>query len=122
MVLVICLQSNLIHLFYITGGGLKTSKPSNKLLPPGGGGGYDVSYYGQSYFINLDRRVTANFINIAGQINITASSKLEVADVNGDGKSDLMVFQSRQFKGVLFRPKQCIGIIHYKNRCKYFIK
>lgn len=84
--------------FYITGGGLKTSKPSNKLLPPGGGGGYDVSYYGQSYFINLDRRVTANFINIAGQINITASSKLEVADVNGDGKSDLMVFNPGSLK------------------------
>lgn len=49
---------------------------------------------GRSYFVNLDRRLTENFVNNAGTISITNGSKFIVADVNGDGKSDLMVFDS----------------------------
>lgn len=55
--------------------------------------GYDINYSGQSYFVNLDRRLTLNYVVESGGVNINASSKLEVADVNGDGKSDLIVFE-----------------------------
>lgn len=85
--------------FYISGGqGSKAANGSNLIFPPGGGGGYYVDYVGQSYFINLDRRLTSNYITIAGQINVSVSAKIEVADVNGDGKSDIMVFDSGSLK------------------------
>ncbi|MEP6803234.1 MAG: polymorphic toxin type 23 domain-containing protein [Flavobacterium sp.] len=47
---------------------------------------------GKTYFVNLDKRVSANFVNQAGFIAITEESKIIVADFNGDGKSDLYVF------------------------------
>ena len=49
---------------------------------------------GTAYFINLDRRITSNFVNIAGSVNATAYSRFIVGDVNSDGKSDIMVFDS----------------------------
>lgn len=48
---------------------------------------------GKTYFVNLDRRLTEGFVNASGQITTTSNSKFVVADVNGDGKSDLMVFE-----------------------------
>lgn len=53
---------------------------------------------GKTYFVNLDRRLTSNFVNSSGQITTTTTSKFEVADVNGDGKSDLMVFDAGSVK------------------------
>jgi len=53
---------------------------------------------GKTYFVNLDRRLTTNFVNAAGQIITTNESKFVVADVDGDGKSDLMVFDSGMVK------------------------
>ncbi|MFH7015999.1 FG-GAP-like repeat-containing protein [Flavobacterium sp. FlaQc-47] len=47
---------------------------------------------GKTYFVNLDKRVSANFVNQAGYIAITEESKIIVADFNGDGKLDLYVF------------------------------
>lgn len=49
---------------------------------------------GKTYFVNLDRRLTDNFVNNSGSISTTNNSKFLVADVNGDGKSDLLVFDS----------------------------
>tara|TARA_R110000868_G_scaffold111773_1_gene301513 strand:+ start:10167 stop:16553 length:6387 start_codon:yes stop_codon:yes gene_type:complete len=49
---------------------------------------------GNSYFVNLDRRLTANFVNHAGYIASSANSKFIVADFNGDGKSDIYVFDT----------------------------
>ncbi|PKQ45187.1 RHS repeat-associated core domain-containing protein [Confluentibacter flavum] len=48
------------------------------------------------YFVDLKRDNTANFLTYSGELSavITASSKVEVADVNGDGKSDFMVFEN----------------------------
>ncbi|WP_083195907.1 FG-GAP-like repeat-containing protein [Flavobacterium piscis] len=49
---------------------------------------------GRSYFVNLDRRVTTDFVNQAGILSTTNSSKFLVADFNGDGKSDIYVFDT----------------------------
>ncbi len=49
---------------------------------------------GSTYFVNLDRRLTSNYVNASGHVQITLGSKLEVADVNGDGKSDVLMFDS----------------------------
>lgn len=56
------------------------------------------TYYGATYFINLDRRITSNFVNTAGYINALSTSKLLIADFNGDGKSDIYVFDSGKVK------------------------
>lgn len=47
---------------------------------------------GKTYFVNLDGRLTTNFVNESGFLNITDNSKFFVADFNGDGKSDIYVF------------------------------
>ncbi|TCN53076.1 hypothetical protein D0809_20975 [Flavobacterium circumlabens] len=52
------------------------------------------TYFGNSYFINLDRRITSNFANIAGNLNVFPTSKVYVADFNGDGKSDIYIFDA----------------------------
>jgi RHS repeat-associated protein len=49
---------------------------------------------GSSYFVNLDRRLTANFVNQAGYIASSSTSQFKVADFNGDGKSDIFVFDT----------------------------
>jgi RHS repeat-associated protein len=53
---------------------------------------------GQSYFVNLDRRLTADFVNHAGFITSNSNSKFIVADFNGDGKSDVYVFDTGFFR------------------------
>lgn len=47
---------------------------------------------GNTYFVNLDRRLTSNFVVNSGSISISNNSKFLTADFNGDGKSDLFVF------------------------------
>lgn len=47
---------------------------------------------GVTYFVNLDRRITSNYVTISGTVDVTLNSKFEVADVNGDGKSDILIF------------------------------
>lgn len=51
---------------------------------------------GKSYFIELDRRKTTNFVKLSGTLSITTNSKFYIADFNGDGKSDLFVFDSKK--------------------------
>ena len=48
------------------------------------------------YFVDLKRDNTANYLIYSGELSaeMTAASKVEVADVNGDGKSDFMVFEN----------------------------
>ncbi|OXA91694.1 hypothetical protein B0A66_11175 [Flavobacterium hercynium] len=46
---------------------------------------------GDTYFMNLDRRLTSKHTNHAGSLNVSETSKLLVADFNGDGKSDIFV-------------------------------
>lgn len=46
---------------------------------------------GIGYFLDLDRRITTNYINGAGTITVANASKFYVADANGDGKSDIYV-------------------------------
>ena len=72
-------------------------KPVNISYFTGGCSGYNTTYStlgGTSYFLNLDRRITTDFLSIAGNLQVTSNSKFTVADVNGDGKSDIMVFDS----------------------------
>ncbi|MDA6071857.1 FG-GAP-like repeat-containing protein [Flavobacterium sp. AC] len=56
---------------------------------------YEYTYHGgQLFFINLDKRLTTNYTNTAGNLYLSFSSKIFVADFNGDGKSDIYVFDS----------------------------
>ncbi len=46
------------------------------------------------HLINLDRRVTSNFASSTGNLSVAlqSSHKLSTADVNGDGKTDILQF------------------------------
>lgn len=57
-------------------------------------GGSTSSQAGISYFLDLDRRVTTNYINGSGTLAVTNGSKFYVADANGDGKSDIYVISA----------------------------
>ncbi len=48
------------------------------------------------YYVDLKRENTTNFLTYSGEIlnTISSSTKIEVADVNGDGKSDIMIFEN----------------------------
>lgn len=47
-----------------------------------------------THFVNLDRRLTNNYVNPSGSIPNTENTKFFVSDFNGDGKSDILVFDS----------------------------
>jgi RHS repeat-associated protein len=49
---------------------------------------------GKTTFINLDRRLTTGYANVASSVICTNNSKFFVADFNSDGKSDLFVFDT----------------------------
>jgi len=53
---------------------------------------------GQSYFVELDRRKITNFVKNSGILETTNNSKIYVAYFNGDGKSDILVFDSKSLK------------------------
>lgn len=48
------------------------------------------------YFVDLKRDNTSNFLIYSGELllSLSSTSRVEVADVNGDGKSDFMVFEN----------------------------
>ncbi|MBW1653840.1 hypothetical protein GSY47_00445, partial [Flavobacterium quisquiliarum] len=52
------------------------------------------NYYGMSYFINMDKRLTTDFVFGSGGLNIDDTYKLKVADVNGDGKEDIIAIKN----------------------------
>lgn len=61
--------------------------------------GYNLTRAGgYSFFVNMDRRLTSNFVNSSGYIASKDNSKFEVADFNGDGKSDILVFDAGYVK------------------------
>jgi len=57
--------------------------------------GYETIYSKKVYFVDLKRDNTTNFLTYSGELAsiITSISKVEVGDVNGDGKSDFMIFE-----------------------------
>ena len=64
-------------------------------------GCYGYSGYrngGSTYFVNLDRRITSDFVSLSGYLSISDSSKYNVADFNGDGKADIFVFDNGTVK------------------------
>ena len=92
-------------------------KPVNITYFTGGCNGYNTTYSSQggtSYFLDLDRRITLDYISIAGNLQVTSNSKFTVADVNGDGKSDLMVFDLGSIKTYyLNENKQLVQFIDF---------
>ncbi|MCM0666904.1 RHS repeat-associated core domain-containing protein [Flavobacterium tyrosinilyticum] len=57
--------------------------------------GFETIYSKKVYFVDLKRDNTTNFLTYSGELAsiITSATKVEVADVNGDGKSDFMIFE-----------------------------
>lgn len=53
---------------------------------------------GTSYFVNLDKRITTNFVTQSGNLRTTNNSKFFVGDFNDDGKSDIYVFDTGSVK------------------------
>ncbi|GAA4762835.1 MULTISPECIES: RHS repeat-associated core domain-containing protein [Flavobacterium] len=53
---------------------------------------------GRAYVVNLDRRLISNNVSVIGNLSITGSSKIIIDDVNGDGKSDIIIFENGSVK------------------------
>ncbi|MCV9928321.1 FG-GAP-like repeat-containing protein [Flavobacterium sp. LS1R49] len=55
---------------------------------------YNTTRKSNAFFVDLDSRKTIDFVSITNNLNIDAAEQLQVADFNGDGKADLLVFKS----------------------------
>ncbi|WP_409417859.1 RHS repeat-associated core domain-containing protein [Flavobacterium sp. PS2] len=55
---------------------------------------YPDTREGTAYFVNLDRRLTSDFVVNAGKIPIAKGSIVQTGDFNGDGKTDIYVFNA----------------------------
>lgn len=66
------------------------------------------------YFIDLKRDLTTNYFFEAGELvtNLTDYSKVEVADFNGDGKSDLFVFDNKSVRIYTLSPTNTLVLLH----------
>ncbi len=67
---------------------------------------------GKTYFVDLDRRLTSSTPVFSGNVSITNNSKLLVSDVDGDGKSDLLVFDGGVVK--IYKVNDTNQIVLYK--------
>ena len=70
---------------------------------------------GYTYFMNLDRRLTSNHTTRIGSLNVSETSKLLVADFNGDGKSDIFVIDEG-FVNVYGLDSKNNLVLLYKNK------
>jgi RHS repeat-associated protein len=59
---------------------------------------YNFTIGGDVYFVNLDRRLTTNYVNEPVNLSIGNDSKILVSDFNGDGKEDIYVFDDGYIK------------------------
>lgn len=95
-------------------------KPVSVNYYTGGCNGYNTTYTnpgGKAYFLNLDRRITTDYVDIAGYLQVTANSKFAVADINGDGKTDLIVFNSGNVKVYsIDLNRQLVEIINFNEQ------
>ena len=68
-------------------------------------------------FINLDRRLTSGFANSAGYLSssLGSSDKLYTADVNGDGKSDILHVKSGVIYAYTLKSNNYIQLLWSKS-------
>jgi RHS repeat-associated protein len=66
------------------------------------------------YFIDLKRDLTTNYFFEAGELaaNLTQYSKVEVADFNGDGKSDFFVFDNNSVRIYTLSDTNTLVLLH----------
>ncbi len=55
---------------------------------------YRITNNKSVYFVDLRRDNTTNFLTYSGELQTHSIVKIEVADVNGDGKSDFLFFEA----------------------------
>lgn len=76
---------------------------------------YTSTYQGgRAFFINLDKRITVNFATVVGGLDTTDSSDIRVADFNGDGKSDIYVFNEGKLKVYSFNYNDTQLVLLYQ--------
>lgn len=77
---------------------------------------YTVSSQGgRTFFVDLDRRLTSNFVFNSGSIPTTDDSKFFVVDYNGDGKSDIMVIDSGVVKVYTLNDSNVLTLLVNQN-------
>lgn len=58
---------------------------------------YDIEFY----FVNLDRRITSNYVKNLGVISKIHYNGIQTGDVNGDGKTDLIFFTAGSVNSIV---------------------
>lgn len=68
-----------------------------------------------TYFVNLDRRLTNNYVNPSGSIPNTGNTKFFVCDFNGDGKSDIIVIDQGMVKVYVLNDNKQLVLLFFQN-------
>jgi RHS repeat-associated protein len=78
---------------------------------------------GTAHFINLDKRIVENFATETSiRLEVTPQSRFEVADVNGDGRSDILIFDSGIVRVYSLQNNNTFGLLFEKRDTGIILK